>query len=105
MQKAWAKGAASKMACFRKYLLSGGNAAAVEAVMRFTSSSELEDKDAGDYVDYEGVMAFFLNDPVKSQDFVARRRSEPHGTVGYKKTFHELKDLTYSYVVKPIKNT
>ena len=53
---------------------------AVEAVMQFTRASEVEDKDSGVYVDWEGVLEHFKNDLPKAKDFVIRRRGETHGT-------------------------
>ena len=87
LQKAWQKGGQAKLAAFRKYVIAAGNGSAVEAVMRFSTVNETEDRDGGSYVEYEEVLSFFKQDAIKAQDFVARRRSELHGT-GMGKKLH-----------------
>ena len=84
LQKAWQKGGQAKLAAFRKYVVAAGNGAAVEAVLRFSTVNECEDKDGGAYVEYEDVLNHFKQDAVKAQDFITRRRSEMHGWGGQK---------------------
>lgn len=81
VQKAWNQGGQQKLNCFKKFVTSGCNGAVVEAVMKFTAQSEMEDKDAGEYCDWAGVLDHFQGDVAKSQDLVNRRRGEASGTV------------------------
>lgn len=86
VQNAWTKGGHAKLACFKKFVLSGCNGGAVEAVMRFTATNEVEDRDAGQYKTWTGVLDHFKNDVTKAQDLVNRRCGEPRGTVWVTKT-------------------
>ena len=53
---------------------------ALEAISRFTRSSEEEDKDAGEYLCWEDLLAQYGGDTVKAHDLAKRRKSEPNGT-------------------------
>ena len=54
--------------------------------MRLTATNEVEDRDAGQYKTWTGVLDHFKNDVTKTQDLVNRRRGEPRGTVWVTKT-------------------
>lgn len=80
VRRSWNKGGDARMNIFAKFVKSGCDGMALEAISRFTRSSEEEDKDAGEYLCWEDLLAQYGGDTVKAHDLAKRRKSEPNGT-------------------------
>ena len=80
LKTAFNKGGEARLSCFRQYLQAGCNALALEAVLRFTRQSEVEDKDGAEYCKFSEILAYFGGDSGEAMKFIAKRRGEPSGT-------------------------
>lgn len=68
------------MNTFKKFVLSGMNGLAVEAVLQFSKVNETLEADNGEYVTYVQVLNHFQGVQEDADRLIARRRAEPNGT-------------------------
>ena len=76
------KGADTRVNAFRKFLLSGQDAGALDAVLRFRKIKEETDRDSGRYVSFDKVLAHFNNDQSQALEFCRRREQEIRTEIG-----------------------
>ncbi len=56
---------------------------ACEAVLYFKKSQENQEKDSGEFVKWNAVLAHFSGDEATARSFITKRRAEAGGKLGF----------------------